>query len=103
VDPGLQAFAVESAAELGAKEAIPRIVPLLKRKDPNLWKLHSLVVGLDIREAIPVYLEQLGSDDESTRRGAASCLASFGVKEAVPHLLPLLNDEDRHVRWSVLR
>jgi hypothetical protein len=79
---------------------IPRLLKSLR--DANFFTAASSAfqlsrLGAPAAEAIPIMIERLSSDDPNIRAYMAKAIAEFGplAKEAVPHLLPLLNDKGK--------
>lgn len=97
--------AVHHLGKLGAREAIPDIVPLLE--DPDFTVRAGAVVALtrlDAREAAGPVARALGDESPGVRQRAAEGLAVLGRDDpsAVPALVRALEDENRHVRRTVL-
>jgi len=95
--------AIWALKDLGAKEAIPDIVPLLKDQDENIrGRVVEALSKLGAKEAIPDIVPLLKDSDEVVRCSAVDALKELGAKEAIPALVPLLKDSDEVVRRSAV-
>lgn len=100
-DPILLAQAVDGLNSLGVSNALERVLALLNHQSPY-------VVGSVLRylsqhypeRAKPILLESLKSREPIVRQNAIDELDDLACAEAVPHLRPLLQDEDKHVRQA---
>ncbi len=108
--------ACDTLVALGAREAVPELLDLLRPEaegerridcvvDPFGWyeppprEAAALALGaLGAREAIPALLRQLGDEFAGPRAGAAEALGLLGAEEARAAIEALLQDPDAHVR-----
>lgn len=100
-DPKVQGAAAGVAERLKVKEAIPRLVELLDRKETrrsSLWALHRLGDPSVLR-AVEKCLED---PDFSPRMDAVQALGALGGADAVPALVRALGDQEYDVRrWAL--
>lgn len=82
-----------------ATNAIPVVLPLLKRADSRSTALYTLG-HLRARQAIPAARRALRDRDPLVRMRAAQALGRIGDQRAVPLLLRALEDEWWHVRYA---
>ena len=89
---------------LEAREVIPRLqllleegtVPEVRASIYSLWKLND-------RTSIPRIRQRLDHTNPDVRAAAASVLGAWQVKEAIPDILPLINDRGQFVDEQALR
>jgi HEAT repeat protein len=79
-------------AELGDPQAIPVLVPLLKDADLN-YKIPWVLGELGDKRAVGPLLDVLDDESPMMRVAAIDALVTLHAKEALPHLIPLLNDD----------
>jgi HEAT repeat protein/carboxypeptidase family protein len=87
-------YAVHLLGQLRDPRAIPILVPLLRDKevDSNVpWALGQI----GGRAAVDALLDALDEDSPSMRVSAIYALETLNAKEAVPRLIPLLDDHRR--------
>jgi HEAT repeat protein len=92
-DSGVRSHAALRLAHLGAREAVHGIVRLLKDAEEEVcWAAVAALAELEERETWPRLLEVLrdGARSGGLRGAAATTLARFGVREAVPDVERLL-------------
>ncbi len=100
------AQAAADALGLGiGKDAVPRLLELLKGKDSVLREGAAMAlsrIGPKAKEAIPALIESLEDENNNLRSWAASALGSMASesKSAIPVLIKLMKDEDQNVRGS---
>jgi HEAT repeat protein len=85
--PLLQRHALEALARVGAKKAVPKIVPLLSARDEDVRRaaVDALVsVGDDV---LPTLRARMAEASGEERRALDACLASLGGKDAFHVLL----------------
>jgi HEAT repeat protein len=82
--------------ELGNREAIHGLVPLLK--DPALNGKVSWALGqIGDRRAVGPVLDALDDESPTKRVAAIHALETLHAREALPRLIPLLNDNRKSV------
>jgi hypothetical protein len=82
-----------------ATNAIPSVLPLLKREKTRATALYTLG-HLRAREALDAALAAFDDKDELVRLRAAQALGRIGDARAVPRLKAALRDEWWHVRFA---
>jgi HEAT repeat protein len=93
--------AAGAAGRVGAKEAIPLIVPLLQNEEfDQVYHALQALADLEAKEAIPDIVKVL--DREGQIRGeAAVALARLKAKETIPKILPHLDDPDGNAQMRI--
>ncbi len=84
-------YAAHLLAELGDPQAIPELVPLLKDPDIN-YKVAWALGEIGDRRAVGPLLDALDDGSPSIRVPVIRALETLRAKEALPRLIPLLND-----------
>jgi HEAT repeats len=84
-------YAVHLLGELGDPEAIPVLVPLLKDPELNVKATWALGQIGDQRAVAPL-IDALDDESPTIRVAVIDALETLHAKEALPHLIPLLND-----------
>ena len=84
-------YAAHLLGDLRDPRAIPILVPLLKDSDVN-WVVPSALAQVGGKSAVGPLLETLDDDDPSMRVLAIYALETLDAKEAIPHLISLLDD-----------
>ena len=86
------------------EEAVPYLVKGLRSKNPQVRSSSAMVLrslasaGIKSEIGVSGLIELLSHPDGEVRNYAASCLAAFADKRALPGLLKLLSDSDVRVR-----
>ena len=91
--------------------ALPCLLNLLDDHDPEVVAAAGDAIGnCSYRQEIPAELREalgqrllriaLNRDEEFPRGAAIYGLGLLGYRQAVQHLLPLLDDPERDIRWS---
>jgi HEAT repeat protein len=96
-------IAVRALAAIGAREAVPELVPLLGDKDPDVGTaaLQALTeLGAEARLLVPPVIERLRDKSVVARQGAVTVLFNLGreAKPAIAGLVKALGDDDPEVR-----
>jgi HEAT repeat protein len=86
---------------LGAREAIPDLMPLLDHPKLRGAAL-DVLAGLGAPGIRPAVLEGLKSADPHVRGNAAVAITNLDGKKAIPLLLPLLDDPDFNIRQNTV-
>jgi HEAT repeat protein len=95
----VQRSILSALGELGGLEAARELVRL-RPTDPDASKaLYNFSRG----ELWPVILPMLKSPDAGTRKNAVEAAGIGGVVQAIPDLLPLLDDADPEIRLGTMR
>lgn len=88
---------------LGAAEALPLLVPLLRSTRSKVRTRAAEVLGTcGSQEAVPALLPLLRDPDAGVCLFAASALGSLGAKEALPALVELVVDPKRNVQAAAV-
>jgi HEAT repeat protein len=101
-NPGQAAGWMELLARIGDPKAIPPIVELLDHQDRQIRiAAVSALSSFHARAAIPSLLRRLQNDpDDEVRNEAATLLATLGVRETIPLVLPLLKHRYCRLRMT---
>src|SRR5689334_514257 len=95
--------ALGALASVGAREAIPDMLPFLKDERTLLRSLAAGILGeWKVREAAPALLALLSDVDDGTRLTAAMALSDLHVPELLPSVIALLKSEGRYGRVGAL-
>jgi HEAT repeat protein len=104
--PEQRLWAVNAAAELGARALIPDLLRSLELPDPpeatfsNRARILEVLASWDVPESRPAIEELLKHEKPYWRRSAAWCLAQLDGVRALPRLRGLLEDPDLNVAWG---
>ncbi len=92
-DPGVRMRVLQAVADAKA-DAVPAMVEALNNDASAYWACIVLRdIGPDAVGAVPALVEKLGDPRPEIRREATLALAAIGSPEAVPKIVPLLDDE----------
>jgi HEAT repeat protein len=85
-------YAAHLLGDLGHPQAIPVLIPLLK--DPETNSIVAWALGqIGDRRAVGPLLDALDDESPTMRALAIYALETLHVHEALPRLIPLLNDD----------
>jgi HEAT repeat protein len=90
----LQRHALDALARIGAKKAVPRILPLLASRDEDLRRAAVATIVSVGDDVLPVLRERIGSASAEEKRAIDSVLAALGGKDAFGALLDSLGASD---------
>jgi HEAT repeat protein len=101
-DPHARTYAARYLWRLGAVEAVPALLRLLRATDPGARSAGAQALGrLRASEAVPDLIQMAQSDpDLAPQTHAIGALGRIGDKRAQPVLLPLLESPSWFVRAS---
>jgi HEAT repeat protein len=101
----IQMVALTACGRLDAREALPRMLELLRRplQDKLRWAAWAGLEAMRPKEAIPDLLKLLADPDLSIRHEIGTLLVKIGASEAVPPLLKLFNHSDPLIREGACR
>jgi HEAT repeat protein len=92
-DAGVRMRVMQAVADAKGA-AVPALVEALKNDAAAYWACLILRdIGPDAVAAAPALVEKLKDRKPEIRREAVLALAAIGAKDAVPRIVPLLNDE----------
>ncbi|MAE76999.1 MAG: hypothetical protein CMJ85_09045 [Planctomycetes bacterium] len=94
-DGNVRATAMRAVAQLGrrARDAVPSLVQLLKRKKDSAAAADALAtMGSSARRAVTPLIKLLKSKDPELRRAAATALGALSAKKAIPRLARMLKE-----------
>ena len=95
---------MEAAAVFNTKEVRELIQWAYNNKEAKLRISAVYAMGMTYDPVwLPTVLSELGNSDPAMRYEAANACAELGEEEAVPYLVPLLEDEDLQVQPSSIR
>ena len=95
-DPGVQMRVLQAVAEAG-ENAVPAMIEALDT-DAAYWACVVLRdIGPAAKAAVPALTKALGDPRPEIRREAILALAAIGAPDALPKIVPLLNDEHSRV------
>jgi HEAT repeat protein len=78
-DPDVSEAATMMLGQLGAKEAVPVLVKLLRNPDSDVRAYAARALGqLGAKEAVPALVDQLSCRSQSARQAAAGALSCLG-------------------------
>jgi HEAT repeat protein len=98
--------AVGSLGNFGeqAKDAIPKMLKILKEREPTVRSITAYALGrMKATAAIPLLIEALTDSNRDMRSNAARSLQYMKASAAIPALIKALDDRDLWVRWDVIR
>jgi HEAT repeat protein len=103
-DPSLRPSAVRRLGELRAKEAIPRVIPLLQAPAAPLRRAAAHALGqLRAQEAVgELRAVAFGDHDPAARAWALFALGCIGIERTDERLLRLASDPNDMVRQAVI-
>jgi HEAT repeat protein len=91
-------YACYALGTLRARQAIPDLLPLVRRDEEALGSAIQALGLLRAREAAPEIQKHLGHPEDFVRSAAAKAMGELGRREAVPDLIPLLKDPHNFAR-----
>ncbi len=103
-DASTRLNAIEKVADDLSSRSGMALMPLLGDSEETVRKAAARALG-DTRDGrfLQPLLKALQHSSEHAREGAAAALARLGLRDAVPHLVPLLRDAHYPVRWQAAR
>ncbi len=90
----LRRHALEALARLGAKRALPKILPLLTARDEDVRRAAVSAVVSAGEEVLPMLRARIGGASSDERRAIDAVLAALGGKDAFEALLEGLATSD---------
>lgn len=95
--------AAHALANLGSRDAVPKVVEMLKLRGPAVQTYAAGVLkDRDAREAIPALLEMVAGEDPSAAAAALHCLGTMRAAEAEARAIALLESPDEQLGAAAL-
>jgi HEAT repeat protein len=101
-DPSVRMYLITALENLGHPDSVPVIVESLGDPDPNVRLQAAKTIGgmEGIESAVQPLAALLEEEDASIRKVAIYALGQTGSPDAIPLLLPTLEDPVVDIRWN---